>query len=166
MRAGIEIGDDKPVIEGITTGEPSDVNDGFSVNASVCAAELGLIDTGMSMTEDDRIGEPSRSAVETGFPGIEPVCSDGASVDNVLISGSVVADGSSGASVAVSLPEAVTESEPTNGEPPDCDALGSVASGASMLLVLDKTKPVVPGISEMEGPNLGSSEIWGNESSV
>lgn len=144
------------MIEVIKPGGPSEIKDGFSVSASVCTAKLGLIDSDMSMTEVDRIGEPSRFTVKADFPGIESVCSDGASVDNVLASGRLVTDGS----------VAGLDPELANRNPPDCDALGSVASGASILLVLVEPKSVVCGISGMKEPNLGSPENLGSESSI
>ena len=112
------------------------------------------------------IEEPSRSAVRVDDFGFEFVGSGRASIISVLLSDWSVKDAPFGAPVADSFPELITDPKLAEPDPLDCDLLVSVASGASMLLVLLEPNPVavapsgnsVPGLldsrAKASGPNL------------
>lgn len=60
----------------------------------------------------------------------------------------------------------ITDPELSKRDPLDCEALGSVASGTSMLLVLVEPNPAILGVSALGGPDLGCPVDSGNESSI
>lgn len=102
---------------------------------------------------DDAVGEPSLSAVKVDASGIEFVGFGTASVNNVLVSDWPVADAPFGAPVADSFSELITEPGLAEGNSFDFDALGSVACGASILLVLLEPDPIVDRLAVVPSGN-------------
>ena len=104
-------------------------------------------------TSEDTTGEPSLSAVKVEASGIKFVGFGTASVNNVLVSDWLVAYAPSDGLVADPGSELITDPELAKGDPFDPDALGSVACGASISLVLMEPNPIVVRLAVIPSSN-------------